>query len=332
MGSYAGIDIGARSVEVVIRSNGSHAPAKVFEQTPQGHAALVEALTRWSPARIVLEATGVYYLDVAMALAHAGLPVAVINPKSFHHFAALKLNATKTDAVDAALLAEFAERMQPPLWTPPDDTRMQLRDIARQINRLIGERTKAKNRLHALRSKRATTALLIDDEQQGIATVEQRITRLRDAAVQLIEQADPALARHMRHLCAAKGIRAASAVALLGELCMLPAHLKAAQVSRHAGLDVRLCQSGSSVQRPARLSKAGNAYLRAALFMPVMSAIQHDPNARAFYQRLTARGKKKMQAVCALMRKYLTGIWACLKNNQPFDSSRLFSQQQPSTS
>ncbi|MFV8836415.1 IS110 family transposase [Aquisalimonas sp. APHAB1-3] len=327
MSSHIGIDIGARSVEVVVRRNGGHTPAKTFQQTPQGHEALVGYVQSHHPQRVVLEATGVYYLDVAVALADAGLPVAVINPKSFHHFAALKLNATKTDAVDAALLAEFAERMQPALWAPPNDKRLQLRDIARQINRLIGARTQAKNRLHALQAKRATPRLLIDDEQQGVTALEQRIERLRTAAEELIDAADPALARHMQHLSAAKGIGTASALALLGELCVLPQHLKAPQVSRHAGLDVRLCQSGTSVQRPARLSKAGNAYLRAALYMPAMAAIRHDPNARAFYNALLARGKKKIQAICAVMRKYLTGLWACMKTDQPFDSAKLFGPQ-----
>jgi transposase len=73
------------------------------------------------------------------------------------------------------------------------------------------------------------------------------------------------------------------------------------------------------------LSKAGNAYLRSALYMPAMSAIQWDTRAKAFYKALVARGKKKMQALCAVMRKYLTGLWACIQNDTPFDSSRLFS-------
>lgn len=136
---------------------------------------------------------------------------------------------------------------------------------------------------------------------------------------------DDELAIQAKHLRVAKGIGAASAVALLAELCVLPSHLRAPQVSRYAGLDVRLCQSGSSIDRPGRLSKAGNAYLRAALYMPALSAVRHDPYAKAFYQALQKRGKKKIQALCAVMRKYLTGIWACLQHNQPFDSAKLFS-------
>lgn len=114
---------------------------------------------------------------------------------------------------------------------------------------------------------------------------------------------------------------------IICELELLPEHLKSSQISRFAGLDVRLTQSGTSINKPGRLSKAGNSYLRTALFMPALSAATHDANVRAFYQSLIQRGKKKMQALCAVMRKMLTGIWACLKLNLPFDSSKLFSEE-----
>ena len=320
----AGVDIGARSVDLVSRVDEKNSKAERFEQTPAGHARLAKRLKALNPSCVVMEATGIYYLDLALALHEAGLPVAVINPKSYRHFAQLKLSHSKTDAQDAALLAEYAERMTPRLWTPPEPTRLALRDLGRQINRLTGARTQAKNRLHALQSKAMTMPLLIEDEQEGIALLDKRIERLQQAAIQVVAQ-DPVLDSQLQHLCAAKGIATASAIAILGELSVLPASLKAPQVSRFAGLDVRLCQSGSSVNRPARLSKAGNAYLRAALYMPALSAVRHDPHTKAFYEALVARGKKKIQALCAVMRKYLTGLWACIRNNTAFDASRLFS-------
>ena len=124
---------------------------------------------------------------------------------------------------------------------------------------------------------------------------------------------------------AACGVSQVSALTLLSELMVLPSHLKACQLSRYAGLDVRQAQSGSSINRPGRLSKAGNAYLRSALFMPALAAVRHDVHARAFFEALVVRGKKRIQAVCAVMRKYLTGIWACLRANESFDSAKLFS-------
>lgn len=324
MRGYVGGDVGAKSVVVAYRAQGRTQWTKTFAQTAAGHRALVAALKRQPIERIVLEATGVYYFDLALALADAGLPVAVINPRSFHHFARLKLTQSKTDPIDAALLAEYAECFLPPRWVAPEPTRLALRDLGRQINRLTASRTQAKNRLHALAAKRDTLPLLLADAREAIAALEARIQRLTQAAAALLAQ-DPQLAQQAKHLQAAKGIGAATVLALLAELCVLPTHLRAAQVSRHAGLDVRLHQSGSSINRPGRLSKAGNAYLRAALYMPALSAVRFDPHARAFYQALLARGKKKLQALCAVMRKYLTGIWACLQHNVPFDAAKLFS-------
>jgi len=319
-----GIDVGAKALDVVVRQAGKNGKVERFEQSPKGHQALLRRIKAFQPTYVVMEATGIYYLDLAVALYEAQLPVSIINPKSYKHFVALMLKQSKTDPLDAALLAEYGDRMTPAQWIPPDPMRLALRDIGRQINRLTATRTQAKNRLHALQSKSCTMPLLIEDELEGISMLDKRIDRLQQTAQALIQE-NQTLKRQFEHLSAAKGVGMASATILLGELCILPIFLKAPQVSRYAGMDIRLYQSGSSIDRPARLSKAGNAYLRAALFMPAMTAIQHDPRAKAFYEALVARGKKKIQALCAVMRKYLTGFWACIKQDTPFDSSALFS-------
>lgn len=326
MSVFVGVDIAAKTFEVVVRRDGKNARAVSFEQTPQGHAQALKQLKALNPKHVVMEATGIYYLDLAVLLSEAGLPVSVINPKSARHFAELKMAGSKTDGIDSALLAEFGERMSPKLWVAPDSTRLALRDLGRQINRLTASRTQAKNRLHALQAKSMTLPLLLKDEREGITLLDRRIDRLKRAALELVA-ASAQLQAQFDAMLAAKGIGELSAISIISELCVLPEHLKAPQVSRYAGLDVRLCQSGTSINRPARLSKAGNAYLRAALYMPAMSAIQHDQRAKAFYDALVARGKKKMQALCAVMRKYLTGLWVCFNCCTPFDSSKLFSDQ-----
>lgn len=325
MSVYAGIDIAARSFDLVLRQQGQNQKVISFDQSPKGFDAVIAILKKHPIERIVMEATGVYYLDLAVALHQAELPVCVINPKSFRHFAALTLTGSKTDPVDSALLAEYAQRMDPALWQAPDSSALALRDIGRQINRLVFARTQAKNRLHALMAKQASSALVIEDEQAGIEMLDRRIERLKQGALDIIAQSTR-LAEQLRCMMAATGIAQTSALSILCELCVLPETMKAPQVSRHAGLDIRLTQSGSSVSRPSRLSKTGNAYLRSALFMPAMIAVRHDKMARAFYLSLVARGKKKIQAICAVMRKYLTGLWACIRNRTPFDASLLFSQ------
>ena len=92
----------------------------------------------------------------------------------------------------------------------------------------------------------------------------------------------------------------------------------------HAGLDPRHAESGSSLHKPARISKAGNKYLRAALYMPALVAIQHEPNVAAFYDKLVASGKTKMQAIIAVMRKLLHAIFGMLKHGADFDGRKFY--------
>ena len=320
-----GIDVGAKSVDVVSFKAGTCSKSDIFTQTVKGHRALIARLKTLNPDCIVMEATGVYYFDLAVALHDAGLPVSVINPKSSKHFAQIKLQNSKTDAIDAALLAEYGARMEPRRWTPPSAEKQALRSLGRQINRLIHARTQAKNQLHAMEATQSTPAILMDDQREAIATLDHRIERMRKAAHDILNE-NAELKRVHQHFSAAKGIADASALALLAELCVLPDHLKSSQVSRHAGLDVRLHQSGSSVNQKARISKTGNVYIRAALYMPAMSAISSDPRVTAFRDALVARGKTKLQAQVAVMRKYLTGLWACIKTDTPFNSALLFSE------
>ena len=92
----------------------------------------------------------------------------------------------------------------------------------------------------------------------------------------------------------------------------------------HAGLDPRPYESGTSVHRPRRISKVGNRHLRAALYMPALVAIQHEPNVKAFYDKLVAAGKKPVQTVVAVMRKLLHAIWGMLKHDEDFDGNKFF--------
>lgn len=326
MPCFVGIDIAARTLAVAIRINGRIVENYELHQTSADHLALTQSLARLAPERIVMEATGVYHFDLAVALVRTGLPVCVINPRSYHHFAALKLSPSKTDASDAALLAEYGECMKPALWTAPDDSCLALRDVARQMTRAVECRTRAKNHLHALNSRADTDAELIEMEEDEVAYYARKGERLMAMALRIIRGND-VLLKAFGHMCSAKGIGEITAITVLGELSLLPQEMKGNQVSRHAGLDVRQSQSGSSVNRPGRLGKTGNAYLRRALYMGALSAAQHEPRTREFYQALQSRGKKKIQAICAIMRKYLTGLWSCIKHGQDFDATKLFSEK-----
>lgn len=322
MTCFVGIDISARSFDLLVRCHGKNGKSREFTQNVEGFRQAVKVLKKAKPSCIVMEATGVYYLDLAVYLTEQDFNVAVLNPVSSKRFSELKLSQIKTDAADAALLAEYGEVMSPNPWTPPKAQALALRDIGRQINRITKDKTKTKNRLHAAQSKTSPN-VLIEDLNDSIATYERRLVRLTNAALELIKE-DRQLHQVFNFMVNAKGIGQASALAILAEFVVLPVGMKAKQVTRHCGLDVRIAESGTSVRKASRISKAGNRYLRSALFMPAMSAAQHDADTRRFKENLVDRGKTKMQANVAVMRKYLTGLWCVYKQGQSFDTSKLF--------
>jgi len=122
-----------------------------------------------------------------------------------------------------------------------------------------------------------------------------------------------------------QGNRPRSALLLLGELLLLPADMNPRQWCAHCGLDPAPFDSGTSVHAPRHISKQGNPHIRAALYMPALVAVRWNPPVRAHYQRLLARGKPKLVALVAIMRKLLHAIWGMVRHQQPFDPAR-FSQ------
>lgn len=319
----AGIDVGAEELVLVIRQNGIACKAQKFTNTPADRARLVNKLVKLEAIRVCLEATGIYHFDLSLALHDAGVALMVVNPKASHNFAKVLMKNSKTDALDADTLAQYAERMDFVVWTRPSDDKIQLRSLARRIAALTRQKAAAKNQLHALSATIETPKSVLRDVKLSISQLEKRIARLGEDARVLIGQ-HAELERIYSLLTDIKGIAATSAVALMGELLLLPEGLSERQWVKFAGLDPRAFESGKSVHKQARLAKAGNRHIRAALYMPALSAKQHDPHVKAYFQHLIDNGKKPLQAVCAVMRKLLHAIHGMLKHDKPFDNKRFY--------
>jgi len=160
--------------------------------------------------------------------------------------------------------------------------------------------------------------------KEFIQELEKRLLKLQHGAEELIQQHDD-LTTLFNLLVSVKGIAEASAVQLLGELAILPADMTAKEWVAHAGLDPREFSSGTSVNKKTRITKAGNRYIRLALYMPALSAKQHEKHVKAYYLHLIDdNGLKKMQAVCAVMRKLLHAIHAMFKTQKTFDGSKFY--------
>lgn len=322
--SFCGIDVSAATLEVAVQQEAQPCQQHSFDNSPSGHRALVDWLHKHAATvRVSLEATGIYSLDLALALDQAaGIELAVLNPKLVNRFAQT-LRRSKTDRADAEVLAEYSRRMPFTPWRAPSRSQLALRALSRHIDDLTAEHTRGNNRLHAAQVSAATPRPVVHDLKRSLAALHKRIAKLRRAARTLVE-ADDALRLRFHLLTGIPGIGEISAIQILGELALLSPDLSVRQWVAHSGLDPVHQVSGTSVHKPSRISRAGNRHLRRVLYMPALVAIRHDPHLRAFYTTLVARHKAKMQALIAVARKLLHAIYGILKSQTPYDGDKLF--------
>jgi transposase len=322
--NYCGIDVSAQELVVKVRRPEREEAVRRFANTPSGHKALLGYLLgrRDGAMRVCLEASGNYSLDVSLALAgRKEIELAVINPKAARHFAQALEQRSKNDPVDSAVLLEYAARMPFTPWQPPREQDLQLRAITRQLSSLTQERAGFRCRLHAAQVAQSTPACVVRELRQTIAHLQRSLARLSKAALVLVRR-DPLLQRRLQLLDSPKGMGEATALLVLGELVVM-GERSARELTKHAGLDVVEFSSGSSVHKKPHISHAGNTYLRKALYMSALTAAHQEPYLSAFYQRLLAAGKQKMQALVAVMRKLLHAIVGMLRHDQPYDGARL---------
>lgn len=321
---HVGVDVSQETLDVAARTDsGVEQRTAQFANTSTGHRQLIKWLTKAGrSARVVLEATGVYSLDVALAL-HAAprIDVMVVNPRGARKFAEACLQRSSTDTTMAAMLREYAARMEFVTWKPPAPAVREVRAIARRIAALTLEKTRELNRQHAAGATADTPAVVLNDVAVNVRHLQRRIDDLERHALTLITT-DPQLQPVYHHLLSVCGIADTTAIQLLGELLVLPADMNARQWVAHSGLDVRHVTSGTSVHKAPRISKQGNANIRRILYMPALVASQREPHVRAFYEQLLAAGKKPLQALVAIMRKLLHAIWGMLKTNTDWDGAK----------
>lgn len=299
---YVGIDVSKKRLDVFIGPSGERL---AFENSPPGHGELREKLIGRGPARIVLEASGGYESAVVATLHSAGLPVVAVNPRQVRDFARAKGKMAKTDAIDAQVLAEFAEAIKPELRPVADGELQELEALVARRRQIIEMLTAEKNRL--LMSK---GQVMRDIEEH----VEWLKKRLRDMNKQLDELVQKSVAWREREdlLRSVPGIGPTTAKMLLAELPELGS-LNRRQIARLVG--VAPLNRDSGTLRGRRSIWGGRKHLRSALYMAALVAARFNPIIKAFYARLRSAGKTPKVALTACIRKLLTILNAMVKTN-----------------
>ena len=321
-----GIDISEATLEVRLGSatNGQFyfTHAKSFANTEEGYRQMLE----WVQSKkhtdkywFIMEATGVYYEELAYWLHQAGKQVCVLVPNRAKHYAKSLPVDSKTDAIDAHVLARYGLERRPRRWQPGSRVLRRIKALLRERQQLKKQQTQLKNRLHA--AGRAwehpkSSLQRMTDHIEHIAGYLQQIERQLDQ----LWRSERKLAEPIRRIGEICGLGRQSLLEVVAETNGFALINNRNQLASYAGLDVVLDQTGNR-QGATKISKRGNAHIRRALYMPALSAIQHNKALKAFYQRLLEKCSEddKKKAVTAVMRKLLLLIYSLWKSGQSYD-------------
>jgi transposase len=305
--SFVGIDVSKDALDVHVLPGGEHWQVA---NDQSGCAQLIERLKPLGETvLVVMEATNVFWRMAAAALAGAGLACAVVNPRQVHDFGKAMGRLAKTDRLDAEVLALFAQRIRPPVRALPSAQCQVAAELLSRRAQLMGMRVAEKNRLATASAKKVRR-----DIEATIAFLEKRLGAL-DQEIDTWLQSTPIDQSRVNLLKSFTGIGQNTARSLLITIPELGS-LSGKQIGALAGLAPFAKDSGN--KRGERHINGGRAAVRAALYMPAITAIQHNPVIRALYQRLVQAGKHHYVAITACMRKILVILNAMLRSNQPW--------------
>ena len=303
---FIGIDISKDRLDVHVqpteeRFSLAHDEASVAE--------LGRRLQGLAPQLVVMEATGGYETTVAAALASAGLPVVVMNPRQIRDYARATGQLAKTDRLDARVIALFAAAVRPPVRPLPDAQAQQLGEVTARRRQLVDMLGAEINRRRLMRDQRLRERL-----NAHIAWLEQALREVDDDLRRLVRAS--ALWRETDDLLrSAPGIGPVTSCTLIADLPEL-GHLDRRRIAALVG--VAPFNRDSGAMRGRRLVSGGRASVRTVLYMATLTAIRYNPAIAVFYQRLRAGGRPGKVAVLAAMRKLLTILNAIVRDRRPW--------------
>ena len=311
---HLGIDVAKAKLDCALRLPNGKFHAKVITNDPQGHADLLDWLAQREAldVHVCMEATGVYWEDSAQFLATQGLTVSVVNPAQIKAYASSRLTRSKTDAVDARLIAEFCAERNPPPWQARSEAEVALRALVLRLEALQTMRTQESNRRDVARDA------VRNNIQAHLDWLDQQIKTLTEDINQHIN-ANPDLKGKRELLDSIPGLGERTIAILLAFFADASRFANSRQAAAFGGLDPRHQESGTSVKAKPRLSKVGHAFLRKALYMPAMVTLYKTAWGKQFKERLARSGKPPKLIIGAMMRKLLHVAFGVLKSGKKFD-------------
>lgn len=308
-----GIDVSKKSFNVALLRQGKYRHKK-FSNDLEGF----KKLSRWLEDQVVedlhacMESTGVYGEALAEYLYDKGYKVSVVNPARIKGFAQSELIRTKTDKVDASLIARFCQAMRPGLWIPEPKEIRELRSLVRRLEALDKMRQQEVNRLDV------SEEVVKKEIRDHINYLSEQIETVKKKIKGYINK-NPQLRDKQELLDSIPGVGEGTISQVLSHFGYVEKFPSAKRLSFYLGISPREYQSGSSVRGRSKMSKIGRSSLRKTFFMPALASLRFNPIIREMKERMEKAGKPKMVIVGAAMRKLIHLIYGVLKSKKPFD-------------
>ncbi|WP_080056308.1 IS110 family RNA-guided transposase [Spirosoma aerolatum] len=311
---YIGIDIAKASFTVALPLTNGHFLDYSLPNNPAGFSQLLDLLPAHS--QCVLEASGPYYLPLALWLTHQRIPLSVLNPLVVRRFAQMLLRRTKTDKADARLLSQFGANQTPPCWQAPTTLMSQLTQLQTLLEQYINQRTALRNQQEAFTHSGVPNPILEQSLQKSLEHLDEQIQTLEQ---QLDQLANTEYTKLYAHLQSIPGIGRKTALCLLVLTRGFSRFESAKQLVSFVGLAPRVFESGSSVNGKGHICKLGNNRIRQLLYMASMQAKKANPACRSLYDRLVGAGKPKLVALIAVAHKLVRQCFAVARSGLNFD-------------
>lgn len=314
---YVGIDVSKLTFDAVVLPVQGKQRHRKFENTLAGFGKFLEWL---SPAptthlHVCMEGTGRLWEGFAEFLDARKINVSVVNPAQIKGFAESEMRRSKTDRIDAAIIARFCRAQNPRTWAAPLPEIKLVRDLQRHLDSLKEDETRQTNRLKS----GELSKLITDGIKRNLAHIRQEI-EFYESEIKGMLKTEGAL-EAARKVLTIIGVGQVTAATFIGELGCLEKFDRLRDVEIFCGIAPRVFQSGTSVHGRTRISKKGNARLRRALFMAALSGMRHNPQLREFADRLKENGKPGKVVVCAVARKLLRMMVAIARSGRVYDPS-----------
>lgn len=307
-----GVDVAKDKFDVALFSNKKH-QHKCFANNEKGNREFLKWLnTHTESPWVCMEATGHYSELIADFLFQHNIRVSIVNPLQIKNFARMKLSRNKNDIIDAQIIREYCEKMQPHIFTSRSDEQKELKDLTKLLDTLKEQLVKLKNQLESTLGKLTKKAI-----QKLIKQLEKEI-KLVEAQLKGLVEKNEILEEKMSLITSIKGVGKLTAYKILAQVSDIKNFCNAKQFAAYIGISPKQHQSGKFIGRTT-ISRIGDGRLRKALYMAALVAIRHNQALQPFVKRLKEKNKAPKAIICAIMRKLAHLVFGVLKSGQPFN-------------